>query len=68
MQSRRYTVTVSRRLGTQFLTAFPGVLIEPAARGQTRLTTDSFDQGQLHGLLRRVNDFGLELVSVEALP
>ena len=66
MQSRRYTVTVSRRLGPQFLTVFPGVLIKPAAVGQTRLTTDSFDQGQLYGLLRRLNDFGLELVSVEA--
>lgn len=67
MQSRRYTVTVSGRLGPRFLTAFPGASIEPAG-GQTRLMTDLFDQGQLHGLLNRVNDFGLELVSVEARP
>jgi hypothetical protein len=65
MQSRRYTVTVRGRLGPGFSTSFPGVSVEPAL-GQTRLVTDLFDQGQLHGLLIRLNDFGLDLVSVEA--
>jgi len=67
MQSRRYTVTVQGRLGERFRATFPGVSIEPEP-GQTRLITDPFDQGQLHGLLSRVRDFGFDLLAVEAMP
>ncbi|MEV6491126.1 hypothetical protein AB0M20_21315 [Actinoplanes sp. NPDC051633] len=67
MQSRRYTVTIEGRLGTRFTDAFPGATID-SGNGQTRLVTGPFDQGQLHGLLTRVRDFGLELVSVEPMP
>ena len=67
MQSRRYTVTVQGRLGERFNSAFPGVSVEPS-RGQTRLVTEPFDQGQLHGLLNRVRDFGFDLIAVEAIP
>jgi len=67
MQSRRYTVTVSGRLSARFASAFPGVVLEPR-QGHTRLVTEPFDQGQLHGLLIRVRDFGFDLLSVEALP
>ena len=41
--------------------------IEPR-HGHTRLITEPFDQGQLHGLLNRVRDFGFELLAVEAMP
>ena len=67
MQSRRYSVTVQGRLGARFNSAFPGVSVEPR-RGQTCLVTEPFDQGQLHGLLNRVRDFGFDLISVEAIP
>ena len=67
MQSRRYAVTVQGRLGARFTDAFPGVRVDPG-HGRTRLVTDPFDQGQLHGLLNRIRDFGLDLVSVEAMP
>jgi hypothetical protein len=53
--------------GIRFSTAFPGVSIE-ATSGRTRLVTDLFDQGQLRSLLNRLDDFGLDLVSVEAIP
>ena len=29
--------------------------------------TEPFDQGQLHGLLNRVRDFGFDLLAVEAM-
>jgi hypothetical protein len=67
MPSRRYTVTVQGRLGERFRATFPGVSIEPEP-GHTRLVTEPFDQGQLHGLLSRVRDFGLDLLAVEAMP
>ena len=67
MQSRRYTVTVQGRLGDRFRATFPGVSIEPRP-GHTRPITEPFDQGQLHGLLSRVRDFGFDLLAVEALP
>jgi hypothetical protein len=35
--------------------------------GQTSLTGLVVDQSQLHGLLDRVGDLGLELVSVNAI-
>lgn len=66
MPSRRYTVTVHGRLGNRFRATFPGVSIEPG-HGHTRLLTEPFDQGQLHGLLNRVRDFGFDLLAVEAM-
>ena len=67
MPSRRYTVTVQGRLGARFRATFSGVSIEPG-HGHTRLLTEPFDQGQLHGLLNRVRDFGFDLLAVETLP
>ena len=67
MPSRRYRVTVQGRLSTRFDTAFPGASVEPR-HGQTRLVTEPFDQGQLHGLLNRIRDFGFDLISVEPVP
>ena len=67
MPSRRYTVTVQGRHGDRFRVTFPGVSIEPGY-GHTRPLTEPFDQGQLHGLLNRVRDFGFDLLAVEAMP
>jgi hypothetical protein len=66
MQSRQYTVTIQGRLGERFSATFPGVSIEPR-HGNTHLITEPFDQGQLHGLLNRVRDFGFDLLAVEAM-
>jgi hypothetical protein len=67
MQSRRFIVTVQGRLGARFADAFPGARVDPG-HGYTRLITEPFDQGQLHGLLNRVRDFSLDLLAVEAIP
>ena len=67
MPSMRYTVIVQGRLGDRFRATFAGVSIEPG-QGHTRLLTEPFDQGQLHGLLNRVRDFGFDLLAVEAVP
>jgi hypothetical protein len=44
---------------------FEGMALEAEA-GQTTITGPVVDQAHLHGLLDRVRDLGLELVSVNA--
>jgi hypothetical protein len=63
MEPRTYRVTVLGRLSDRFASAFDGVSIEPG-EGETVLT-GKLDQAQLHGILDRLRDFGLELRSVE---
>lgn len=63
-QEMRYRITIRGRLSDRFASAFDGVRIETAAC-ETHLLTDAIDQAQLHGLLDRLRDFGLELRRVE---
>lgn len=64
---RRYDIVVRGRLSRRYECAFDGVTLEPR-RGETRLHADLADQSQLYGLLNRLRDFGIELVSVNAVP
>jgi hypothetical protein len=64
---KRYRVLVRGTLSERFAPAFDGVTLE-AASGMTALVGDVRDQAQLYGILDRVRDFGLELVSVEEVP
>ena len=47
--------------------AFDGVTLVPRS-GETTLRTELADQSQLYGLLNRLRDFGIELISVNAVP
>lgn len=59
----RYQVVIRGRLGEHFAAAFDQ--LEVASRpGQTTLTGNFADQAQLHGLLDRLRDLGIHLVSV----
>jgi hypothetical protein len=60
---RRYDIVVRGRLSSRYNGAFDGVTLEPRS-GETRLHTELADQAQLYGLLNRLRDFGIELVSV----
>ena len=60
-----YQIVVRGELSQRFSTAFEGMALE-AGEGQTTITGPVVDQGHLHGLLDRVRDLGLELVSVNA--
>jgi hypothetical protein len=64
---RRYDIVVRGRLSSRYEYAFDGCTLE-AHPGETRLHADVADQAQLYGLLNRLRDFGIELVSVNALP
>ena len=62
----RYEIVVKDRLSSRFGRAFPGIEIAPEP-GRTVLTGEFRDQSQLHGLLDRLQDFGIELVSVNVI-
>lgn len=63
---RRYRIVVRGGLGERFDSAFDGMTV-CAADGVTSLEGDLRDQSALFGVLDRVRDLGLELVSVEPL-
>jgi len=63
---QRYEIVVAGRLSRRYECAFDGVTLLPR-RGQTTLSVDLADQSQLYGLLNRLRDFGIELVSVNAV-
>jgi hypothetical protein len=58
-----YDVVVRGRLSRRYEGAFDGVTLVPH-NGQTTLRAELVDQSQLYGLLNRLRDFGIELVSV----
>ena len=60
-----YQIVVRGELSRRYRTAFEGMTLV-VGNGQTTITGPVRDQTHLHGLLDRVGDFGLELVSVKA--
>jgi hypothetical protein len=61
-----YRIVVRGELSRRYSTAFEGMDLVPA-EGQTAITGPVVDQAHLHGLLDRVSELGLELVSVNAV-
>jgi hypothetical protein len=66
MQPTRYRIVVAGELSRRFAPAFDGMTVQ-CTGGRTAITGVVVDQSQLHGLLDRVGDLGLELVSVNAV-
>jgi len=58
-----YRIVVRGELSHRYLPAFEGMTLA-AGDGRTTITGPVVDQAQLHGLLDRVGDLGLELISV----
>ncbi len=62
-----YQIRIKGQLDRQWTDWFAGLTITPEANGDTLLTGPVIDQAALHGLLRRVRDLGLPLLSVMRL-
>jgi len=62
----RYRIVVRGRLSERFAQGFPDLAVEPHP-GQTALSGAFEDQAALHGFLGRLQDLGIELVSLDAL-
>jgi hypothetical protein len=59
-----YQIRIKGRLSTQWSEWFQGLSIMPADDGDTLLTGPVADQAALFGLLRKVRDLGMSLLSV----
>ena len=63
-----YQVRVEGQLGPQWADWFEGLAITQEEDGDTLLTGPIVDQAALYGLLKRVRDLGIPLVSVNRIP
>ena len=63
-QAMIYQIRLKGHLGRQWTDWFEGLTITLEEDGDTLLTGPVIDQAALHGLLKKVRDLGLPLVSV----
>jgi hypothetical protein len=62
-----YQIQVNGSIDRRWSDWFDGFTIAPQADGTTHLTGPTADQAALHGLLSRIRDLGLPLLSVTRL-
>lgn len=61
---RVYQIRLKGHLGSQWTDWFEGMTITLEENGETLLSGQVIDQAALHGLLKKVRDLGMPLVSV----
>lgn len=66
MNDREYRLVVEGELSDDVESAFDGMTLT-RERGKTLLVGPVVDQAELQGLLQRVSDLGLNLISATAL-
>jgi hypothetical protein len=59
-----YQIRIKGHLGSQWADRFEGLSIVLEDNGDTLLTGPVIDQAALHGILRRIRDLGIPLLSV----
>ena len=62
-----YQIRIKGHLGSQWSDWFEGLTITLEENGETLLTGPVVDQAALHGLLKRVRDLGMPLLSVNRI-
>jgi hypothetical protein len=62
-----YQIALKGHLSDQWMDWFEGLTIRLEDSGDTLLTGPVRDQAALHGLLRKVRDLGLPLLSVQRI-
>jgi hypothetical protein len=63
-ESKLYEIRLKGHLNDRWADRFEGLTITLEDNGDTLLTGPVVDQAALHGLLKKVRDFGMPLVSV----
>jgi hypothetical protein len=68
IQPTSYEIRVAGHLPPEWVDWFEGLTITLEEDGNTLLTGFVADQAALHGLLKKVRDLGLSLLSVNQVP
>ncbi len=63
-QPRIYQIRIKGHLGPQWMDWFDGLAITLEENGDTLLTGPVIDQAALHGILKKIRDLGMPLLSV----
>ncbi|MEO6511076.1 MAG: hypothetical protein ABIO16_08810 [Nocardioides sp.] len=63
-KTETYEIRIQGRLGDRWVAWFDGMEIVPADDGITLIRGEVADQAALHGLIQKVRDLGLPLLSV----
>ena len=63
-----YQIRIKGHLGPQWTKWFEGMDITPQDNGDTLVTGTVIDQAALHGVLKRVRDLNLPLLSIMEVP
>jgi len=63
-----YQIRLKGHLGSQWTDWFGGLTVTLAENGDTLLTGRVIDQPALYGLLRKVRDLGMPLLSINQVP
>jgi len=66
-QPRIYQIRIKGHLSRQWADWFDGLIITLEEDGDTLLTGPVIDQAALHGLLKKVRDLGMPLISVNSV-
>jgi hypothetical protein len=66
-ESRAYQIRIKGHLGSQWMEWFDGLTITLEENGDTLLTGPVTDQAALHGILKKVRDLGMPLLSVNSV-
>ncbi len=64
MPQEFYQITVKSHLNPKWADWFDGLTITPLPNGTTVISGPVVDQAALHGVLRKVRDLGMPLISV----
>lgn len=64
VQPSVYQIRVQGHLGCQWADWFENMTIRREANGETTVTGPVVDQAALHGLLKKVRDLGMPLLSI----
>lgn len=67
-QPQIYQIRIKGHLDSQWTDWFEGMTITLEENGDTLLSGLVIDQAALHGLLKKVRDLGLPLISVNRIP
>ncbi len=64
IKTDNYKIMIEGHLDKNFIDYFEGMTISLENDGKTIITLMSLDQAALHGLIKRIRDLGMSLVSI----